>query len=350
MKAVLFKLKQGAKFHFGMYAPDVDTSLSRGDIIFHSDSLFSSLIVTYNNLYTDTNLFVRQFKDNNIQISSINYFLEINNKKIYFLPKPIHFNLTNVNEYKSFKKIQFISKYLYEIINHPGELLEDSVIILQQKFAVHKSELIDIEHYSVFLRLFDKELYQKVFVNKKTQGDDLYQLDVLEISDNLNLKVPISVGFYFLKMTSEDFDKEYNNKLKNIYEILKNEGIGAEKSTMGNIEDIEEVDWKLDIKTQHPSYKMTASLFFPQDSENDDVVYAQTILRGGRTLGSGEKSSEDGRKRLKVTRMVKEGSILNKNTIGSIQDISPDDWKNTPFLRNGKALLLDVNQNWFQNE
>lgn len=346
MKAVLLKLKEGAKFHFGMYAPDIDTSLSKGDIVFHSDSLFSSMVVTYNNLFNDTEMFINQFETSNIQISSLNYFIEINNKLIFFLPKPINFNLTNVDNYKSFKKIQFISKYLYETIENPIDLLNENVYIIQQKFAVHKNELVDLNGKFNFLRIFEKELYQKVFINKKKQGDDLYQLDVLEISDNSHLSDSISVGFYFLKETSSKFDNDFGKKTQTVFEILKNEGIGAEKSTMGYIEDIVEIDWKIEIKDIHPVYKMTTSLFFPKLINKKEILYAQTFLRGGRTLGSGEKLEEDGRKRLKVIRMILEGSILSKEIDGSIQDISPDGWDKTPFLRYGKPLMIDLKKNW----
>ncbi|NPA44486.1 MAG: type III-A CRISPR-associated RAMP protein Csm4 [Chlorobi bacterium] len=340
MKVISFKLQPGNRFHFGKFTPDANTGLQNTDDIFHSDSLFSALIITYNSIFNDTNDFVEQFRNENLKISSLFFFLEYNNQKIFFLPKPLIFNFTDVDNYKDFKKIKYISKYLYEKIKDANELLNDDIIILQNIFAVHQSEMPvkNAEKVKIFNRIID----QKVFVSKEEQGDDLYQLDVIEIADNSLIDKNIDIGFYFIFDFNNDFEEKYFNKFISTIEILTSNGIGAEKSTIGQLHDYEISD--IEFRLDNPSKKtsMSLSLINPTKNELEKILLGQSILRGGRIIGS------NGNKRLKVVRMLTEGSITKNGVNGILVDIAPDNWNGIPYLRNGKAFLIPINEN-FEN-
>ena len=297
-------------------------------------------MINYDSIFEDTDYFVQQFETGKIKISSLNYYLEQNETKIWFLPKPISFNEVDTENYKSFKKIAFISKKIFETIQSPLDLLAEDILIIQDVFAVKKEELNIDETLIGDLKVYNSIVHQKVDVFK--EEDNLYQLDVIEIADNSLVAPDISVGFYFLLETSSDFDLKFGNRFTTVLEVLKSAGIGAERSTMGQISDISiENDWNIQITTPHETAALSVSMIHP-NGETSKIVYAQTALRGGRVIG--------GRKRLKVVRMLSEGAIVEKDIKGHIVDIAPKDWDGVPFLRNGKAITLDVNKKWFEHE
>jgi len=342
-KAVYLITNPFSTFHFGKYAPDSDTSLGDSDIVFHSDTLFSSLIVTYTTLFDDTNDFVKQFDNGNIIISSINYFLEFKNKVIHFLPKPVSFNLLETDDFKNFNKIAYVSKKIFESLNHPSDLLNDDIIFIQDIFAVYKSELEGINNILLNkIKLVNNLVHQKVFVSKEMQGDDLYQRGIIEIADNSLIDKNIKVGFYFLIETKSDFDNNFMEKFKIVLEVLQTNGIGGEKGNIGQFESFEIKEWSLNLNEIDENYKMSLSYINPDKSEIKKIKYGKTLLRGGRKIGSGNEL-------LKVIRLLEEGSLVNKGVKGTIADIKPEGWKGIPFLRYGKAFLIDINKNWLNN-
>lgn len=348
MKSVILKTKPNSSFHFGRYAPDSDTGLSDTDSIFHSDSLFSALVVNYNAMFEDTDDFVHQFKNEYIKISSLNYYIEQNGTKIWFLPKPISFNTIETQNHKSFKKIAYLSKTLYESIQNPEDLLGEDIVIVQERFALKKDELQINKDLLSHFKLYNNTIHQKVYVSKENQGDDLYQLNVIEIADNTAIANTISVGFYFLLETTSAFNTNFGNKFNAVLEVLKTAGIGAERSTIGQLSDIVIEDWNLRIDNPHPTYALALSMIHPKD-ETQKIVYAQTELRGGRTLSMIDNYKK-GRQQLKVIRLLNEGAIVNQDMKGHIENIAPNDWQGIPFLRHGKALTINVNKNWFKDD
>lgn len=352
MKAIIFKLKPYSSFHFGKFAPDSDTALADSDIMMHSDSFFSAIINTYCTLFADTDEFVNQFKENNIKISSLFYYLELNDEIIWFLPKPKFFNLCEVEDHKKFKKISYISKRLYESIKSSNELLSSEVIILQDQFAIRKDELRINEKYLKNIKLYNSIVRQKVFVNKPDQGDDLFQLDVIEIADNSKFENKLNIGFYALYESNTYFNENFLEKFKICLDVLKSTGIGAEKSTLSNIEDIicSNNEWEIEILDPDTESAMNLSIFIPDISDIREIKFATTDLRGGRTLGHSEKDKDEAlRTRLKVIRVVQEGAIIGKNSNGIVCDISPDKHNKTPFLRDGKPILISIKKDWVES-
>ena len=337
MKAVLFKVKPGDRFHFGKYKPDVNTGLENSDEIFHSDSLFSALVVTYDSLFDNTDEFVNLFRKGLIKISSLFYYLEFSDYRIFFLPKPVTLNLTASGDHKKAKKIRYLSKKLYETLENPDQLLSDKVLILQDTFALLKDELPVKNAEDV--HLFHSIVDQKVFVNKEEQGDDLYQLNVIEIADNSMIDNDIKTGFYFLFKMYDRISSAMKSAFETVLEVLTTNGLGAEKSTIGLIRNWEKENFDFKITDPSDTQYLSLSVFYPSETETEHILAAKDILRGGRVIGGTNK-------RLKVVRMLTEGSLFDKKITGNIIGIEPDNWNGIPYLRFGKAFLIPLNKNF----
>lgn len=339
MKAVVLKCKAGSQFHFGNQAPDSNTALSGSSDIIHSDTLFSALVNTYNDLNPEgTNQFVEHFEKGEIKISSAFFCFEQSGKYVWFLPKPVSFELFKVVDYKSFKRLKYLSKKVWEQLSTPEELLNsDEVVVVQGEFALMKDELELFNPGSwEYLRVFNSRTLPKVHVRKPTQEDSLYQLGTVEIADNSLHADGLNVNYYFLcDINSEN--KQLEEKFKTITELLAMNGIGAERSTIGKLEGCEWIDWSLELEA--PLEKCAVSLLSPDQHEIGELVNFKTIFRGGRKIGANKAQ-------LKTLRMIEEGCVVKSNIAGNVHDITPEGMTTLKFKRNGKAFLLPINKEW----
>lgn len=352
MKAIVLKCKPGSRFHFGKYAPDADTALNDSDEIMHSDTLFAALVNTYNETFGDAQELVDAFAAGNIKISSLMYCLEQDKNYTWFLPKPISFNLFEAKDYKNFRGIKYISKQVWESIENPAELAnnEQYKLAANNLFCISSGELkmpetgLSEEEKTEELKAFS--FYHIITLPKVSVRDNegIYQLTVAEIADNHELAPGSNIHYYFLMEETEKFDRAIAGKLQNVIELLPYTGIGAERSTIGNIESVEMIEnWKIEIPEdkQDKMFSASVSLFSPTEADINKMIYYKTIMRGGRRLGI---KSDPEKKYLKSVRMVCEGAILHKDCEGTLADISPADDKT--YLRCGKAISLPVRSPW----
>ena len=347
MKAVVLRLKPHSRFHFGKYAPDSDTALNNSSEIMHSDTLFAAMINIYNSVFQDTNAFVRQFEECQIKISSVFYCMQQNGEMIWFLPKPLIFNLVETFDYKEFNKIEFISKKLWETLKNPIEIINNpDIIIIQKKYALLKSESTIPENVLSKVSLFNSVVFPKVHIRKPNQEGGLFQLNSIEIADNSEIDKSLHIHFYFLLKTTNQFDQEYGSKLDTLLKILADEGIGAERSTIGQVEGFQIVDnWEINFKekTSDISNSALVSLYSPTKNELKALTFGKTILRGGRILG---KKEDKNYFRLKTIRLATEGSIIKNSGAGQVVNITPEGWKGAPYKRNGIAFTLPISESW----
>lgn len=355
MKAIVLLCNPGARFHFGKYAADSDTALNDSDEIMHSDTLFSAIVNTYSEIYGDANELIVSFESGHITISSLNYCLKQGGEFIWFLPKPVNFNLfeiqDSIRDNKSFKGINYISKKVWENMQNPASLSDEDILILDKKFAVYANEIILPENGNK--EDFIKEFFlskiitlPKVLVRDNPERKTIYQLSVTEIADNSAIVNDLKVHYYFMLDIAEGISADMDKRISNTIQMLAYMGIGAERSTIGKIESIEEINnWKISIADADADKVCSVSLFSPQSTEMDKLLYYKTFLRGGRRL---ERSEDENKKFLKSVRMIQEGAIVDKSVKGNLADISPTD--NKTFLRNGKALCLPVFKQWISNE
>lgn len=331
MKAVLFKCRAGTQFHFGKYAIDSDTALNDSSEIIHSDTLFSAIINTYDYSSNNTDEFVEKFEKGNIKLSSGYFYIKLNNKYIWFLPKPISFNLIDVKEYKSIRKIKYISKAAWEKIIDPSEIVNTkNYTIIQDIFLVCNEEISGLKEPSL-LKLFYEKTITKVLVHNPIQEDSLYTLTVIEIAENEVQNQKIEIGYYFL--VEGDIESLYPT-----LNILAMNGIGGERSTMGKIDSHEILDWNL---IEFDSALFTnLGILSPAANEIDSIIYYKSIPRGGRRTGT-----HNGSNKLKSINMIIEGSVFKRKISGKINDISQ---KESPFKykRNGVSIIIPIPKQW----
>lgn len=342
MKAIILKCKPNAQFHLGKIAIDEDTSLNETSEIIHSDTLFSALVNVYDKIFGDTNDFIALFEKGNIKISSCFYCLELeketqlDKKFIYFLPKPIHYNLVDVgsDNRKAFKKVKYISLGVWEAGTKPDAF--ETLTKIDNKFVCLQNEVS--KGKAANLQIYNEIDLPKVAVHKPTKKDSIYYQTNIQIADNGN--TDIKPHFYFL-LEDEQLDEVQKNRLNTCLHVLADTGIGGERSTgCGTFEGIEIRDFN--IKVENATNHVAISLISPQDkAELGGIMCYQTITRGGRRIGI-----ESARTYLKQVRMVAEGALLgHKNVKGKLVDISPERVAKKSFLRNGLTFSLPIKYN-----
>lgn len=352
MKAVVLLCEPGARFHLGKYAPDrdTDTALADTDQIIHSDTLFSALVNIWQDSIGNADELVDIFKNNQLTISSCFHCLSANNQYIWFLPKPVSFNLFPVPEGtdpKILRKVDYISASLWAYLQNPGTLMDDNeVVIISTHYALLRTELAALftsgpalsDERLKQLKITSIETLPKVEVRNDLPDSRIYQFSVVEIADNSAIYPDLKVHFYFLLDTKDTISEASYEKLLFCLNLLPLHGIGAERSTIGQLSGISIYDnWNISLTNPHQTKACCISLFNSQNGE--DSFLGKLILRGGRRLGA------NNRKYLRSVRMLQEGAIIEKNATGQLVSISPDT-ETRPYLRNGIAFTLPIHQNW----
>jgi CRISPR-associated protein Csm4 len=356
MKAIVLNCLQGSRFHFGKYAPDGDTALSDSDEILHSDTLFSALINTYQELTGDAEPLVNYFREGAIRISSLYFCLEQNGKYTWLLPKPITFNLEETKEYKKLKSIRYLSKSVWEKLINPSQILTDNLDYLfawNNYIALSKDDLKFSDSISEDKKLEALKMIcpiniltlPKVRVRDFEENKTTYQISVTEIANNEKWLANLKVHFYFLVDFEGEHSAEAEKMLMDAINLLVLNGIGGERNTMGALESFKIIeDWKIDMKEQSTTHAATVSLVNPASESDLSNSYYRFLLRGGRRLGRDIDSTSSSS--LKSVRLITEGSVLQLNTEGTLVNISPNG--NAKFLRNGMPLYLPVKKQWIK--
>ena len=353
MEAVILKCRPGAQFHFGEIAQDVNTSLSDTSNIIHSDTLFSALIFTLNLTQPEKiNEIVECFRSGQIKISSGYYCLENDGDFSFFLPKPVHYNLLKVENPKALKKVEFISKNVWEAGILANEW-EDHCFIIQKKFVLSKGELSEeLNSKLEKLKFYNKHTLPKVAVHKPSQEDSLYNQTNIQIANNKSLaysKNAITdseqvelirplIHFYFLLDFQETVPDSTRKLIKNLIQILEDTGIGGERNVgCGQIEKVEFKPFSMNIASPS-TLECSLSMISPKASDLDLILWHNVKTRGGRG------TAKDGT--LKRVRLMSEGALMKPNVTGDIVSIH----ENQPYLRYGKPFNLPVSQNSIFND
>lgn len=345
MKAILLICKPGSRFHFGEYAPDSDTALSRTSLVLHSDTLFAAFVNIYKDIFGDATELVSAFENGAISMSSAFFCLQKNEEIIWFLPKPASFDAFDFNgKGKAQKKIQFLSYGLWKKIENPPVLVHNrQIAIIQNSFACLKSELLP--NLDTSFKVYHKDITTKVQVRLPVKEDNLYQLNTVEIPEPVATETRIQTHYYFL-MNDEILDSRIRHNLDMVLKVFIHHGAGGERSQMGHFEDYKIIeDWIPPINDG--DYACCLSILSPLETDMNNLTFYHTMFRGGRRLGSDEQSADakvNGPTHLKSLRVIKEGAILKKDAKGDIRDISLSNDKS--FLRYGKAFTIPVKNTW----
>lgn len=362
MKAIILKCPHNSRFHFGISAPDVDSALSNSSVCFHSDTLFSALVVLCNRMFPERVDELIQFFDNqSAQISSGSYCLDIQqenepNQQIFFLPKPSHFDAASLElaDRKAVKGIEYISKTIWEKGIPPDEwLTTNECCLIDRKFLVHEDELSS-DVCDLIEGFFKLKTEPKIADHARKKTNNIFfQTDLFLKTTYLEEEnIIIQPNFYFLlKFATTDLttleeplrtETEGTQNLINfLIKSIEEEGLGGSISTgCGRIEQIVVTDWSLNFQDFAASEKqwVSASLVgLKKGTEKEtfpSILAGNMMVRGGRFIAAKE--------RLKRIKMLKAGALIKTKKIGGIANLH--DTK--PYLRYGIAFPIEIPSNY----
>ncbi|MCW1304938.1 MAG: type III-A CRISPR-associated RAMP protein Csm4 [Candidatus Parvarchaeota archaeon] len=318
MKIVKLYPKINSKFHFGYLGLDID------DIIFHSDSLFSTILINYIRKYGDET--VKEFVKNFPNITSLFYGIKQGNSTVLFIPNIIGLTLPKElidKDRKISKKIKFIS------IGYLKNIKSNNVRVNKSK------NLIYLKDEGDEINLFYRDTEEKVCIDRKTltvrkkklnEGDkgSLYDVSYVRPLDN--------TFFYFL-IDSDAISNELEESIK----LIELFGMGGEASVgSGVIKEIEIDDFN-EFDDMKGGNKFTnLSIVFPKSEEFDSIEKYKLIERKGWIyLDTKRKSNILG---------IMEGSIFNRKINGECKEDRGGGTINKIIYRYGKAFLIPVNE------
>ncbi len=299
-KAIKLKSKTGIKLKIGMPKYEID--------YIPSDTLYSALINSVAKL--DKNKaeeIIEKTLKGKFLLSSAFLGIQINDKEIYFLPRPfIKPEKTDDEEEmkKRLRRVKYVSLKLFEEILNNVKLLDDTLLtsapfgrVTFGKFGVMEDELPE---YGIEIFVFHDEV--SVGIDRLQRGSvPFYQTFLYGI----NYK-DVRPFFYFLYLGDETY----------YFELMAEEGIGAERSSGAGRFEIEEGEIELNIKDGE--YCVNLSLVYPSDADlkNCDFISYQIIPRGGWITSIGGTGYLKPR-----IMMIKEGSVIKNIPHGELYKI-----------------------------
>lgn len=291
-----------SKFHFGYLGLDID------DIIFHSDSLFSTLVINYIRKFGQENL--QNFVSNFPKISSLFYGYRSNQKDILFIPKPTNFRFPEKmfnDDRKIPKKIKFVSL---------------GCLINKDQMRTNTKKDICYTETDEDIKLFERHIEEKVSIDRKTwttKEDALYSVSYVIPNKN--------TFFYFL------IDGEISKELEESIMLIKNFGLGGKTSHgSGKIDNIEINDIEIELNINSNSYTNLSVVFLDNSEFNDEnILYYKLIERKGWIFA-------DNLRKNNIIGLA-EGSVFRNKINGKIE---VEDVGNKKIYRYGKASLLPM--------
>lgn len=344
MQAVILKCRPGAQFHFGRIALDVDTSLDDTSVAPHSDTLFSSLVVSVSKAFPDeVERFVGFFQKGEARISSGFFCLELDGDFCYFLPKPAHYNLLDSDDPKALRRTAFISSQAWLEGWRPKDWKEKA-FMLQDRFVApkglwegplrgHAAKLglkpEAQENRLALVNLYNLNAIPKVSVHKPDREDSLFYQATVQIADNREAHPRLMVHYYFL--LNHQLQGEDAALLDVALNLLADEGIGGERLVgCGQLEGVEVRPFALQLESD---YHCTVSLVNPTQDDLPALRFYNMVTRSGR------RTAKDGR--LKRVKMAAEGALVQGPVEGRVVQVHGK----APYLRYGKAFILPVHPN-----
>jgi len=331
MQSYILKVTPGTRFRFGkaqgVYPENESNAQKSTSGIFHSDTLFSALVNAWAICHPETlDMFLDSCRSGKFTTSSGFYHVSDKRKKtdVFFLPKPVCINLHTFREHKKLRKVEFISKGIYEQGILPEEWFEEHgrCILLQNGRLIALKEEIE---YS--LSIYEIVTSPKVKIrslNNNREDSFYYQTDLFLLGD-----ANYSVDWYFL--TENKLTEDLNRCLQDSLNTMVNMGIGGERSSgCGSLHGIEDAAFDLDVVQPHTMYQMSVSLVIPKEGELSDSDMYKVIKRGGRYLSNG--------KALPMVQALSEGAVFGGARTGRIVTLNED----PPILRGGLNLSVPI--------
>jgi len=336
MKAIVLHCAPGAQYHFGRIGADPDASLDSTSDFPHSDTLFSALVVTAAKAFpSQVKGLLTAFDSGQLRLSSGFYCLQQSDVFVWFLPKPVHFDLERLEgeDRKMVSRVQFLSAGVWKSGFGPKDWVKNCVFLQSKKLVALQNELdtlgIAVEDAGE-IKVFDTATLPKVSVHKPTRENALFAQTNLQIADNRSLYPELRVNFYFL--VDDQLPAELASVFQSVLSLLADEGFGGERSTgCGHIEQLSQHDF--DLGLPDTGLCCAVSLVNPADDADLKLLqqYKITTRGGRRTLND---------QQLSRVKMIAEGAVSKPGLKGRILDISAKQDKS--YLRYGKALCLPM--------
>lgn len=289
---------------------------------------------------------------NEFTVSSLFPCYQINtSERIYFFPLPklpltsIYSNIENTS-IKTIKKIKWIDHILFEKILQGQRINLNDDAFIQKKEYLISNELKNKMNTSELSPYLISEIIPRVqiprYPNKKHTSDPFYFEKIyLNVSPKNN---PNEGWRMFFLVHGDDTD------LKKGLEVLKNTGIGSDKSLgYGNFDYYEIENLNLDFAINNTNCFMNLSLLLPEQHEDIDFESSLfTLIKRGGYITTFPYYSY----RKKPIIMIEESSIItfkkkpySSYSYGKIVDVTP---QQTPIplshniYRSGKSILLPI--------
>lgn len=335
-KVYYLKTQPQTRFHFGEMASE--SSLSSTSVIPHSDTLTGAI---FSNAYLKDVTLADKLKEalanGKIQLSSGGIFIENSESKILFFAKPLVLDTFKMNEdanannkqgdsktnlAKKIKKVQFISKGIWEKGFLPNDWVNTEKCTLAQKgkFVCLKEEAekLNLTYDEKLYEMTDTPKVPITYTDNHDNDQKIYtQVDVFlngkktEFSeiDGKGLNTVYDTGYFFL--LQHDLEDDLARFFDDAVQTICTMGLGGDRSTgAGHITEIksEEFEWEMAISDKTTWCNLSVLIPKEDDQEYYKIGRYRMLLRGGQNLGQDQS--------LKVIQSIKEGGLFEKKIDG----------------------------------
>jgi len=332
MKAAILKTKPGARFHFGEYAPFMETFLHHTSSFPHSDTIFSALVNLCASVWPeDTKRLIALFVEGKVRISSGLFCFEGNKDYLFFFPKPVFYTVHAEDWRKKIKKLEWVSKGIWARGLEPLDdtfLIDNRFICLQDEWnSIHSDKPDGFIPYKTLTR-------PQVQVHTETTEDNLYHQTDVVIGGGRGLKV-----HYYILIDDDQLPDQDKKWVTALFNMLTDTGLGGQRSTgCGLFDDIHWVNVSIPV-SDNADHFVNLSLLSPNESSLNQYLSYKLVIRGGRI---------NEREQMKKLRMICEGALLGSDVKGRIVDLSTKG--NARYLRYGMSINLPVHYELSETE
>lgn len=290
----------------------------------HSDTVQAALFVCALQLYDEATALDFQ---NAVQVSSAFPFVGDE----FWLPRPLNLLLDDdPDTRKELKKIKYLKRAHFEQALR-GEKLETS-------------ELLDNEGKAIQPKIWEADVTQRVLIDRVNAGSTPFYLEKL-YPENWHRDRGL-----FVLLKNEGFDAA---KLKSLFRLLGDNGIGLQRS-LGNgtfdIEKLEIEDFLLALPDSGSAW-VNLSLYRPENEDAKKIKDSKTshyqLLKRGGWLSSPDDTAHMTLRKKSVL-MFSEGSVLafgSDEPKGKIEEIQPEWNKIHTVFRDGRGIFLPMTLN-----
>lgn len=356
MHAVLFRCRDGARFHFGEQGLD-DTSE-----LLHADTLFSALTNVYARAYGDADPFVDHVRAGRLRFSSGLHCATLSwtDAPVFFVPRPpLRYGAYegSPTAMKQLRRLRYVSLALLRRIGASLEPGPDGArprcpldLRAQPRLAAGYActeddlgERTDLARVLAERRLGATRDLPHVAVHKSTREDAFYHITSLQMNA-LRLPGGATVQPHFYALLDHDLPAEAWRRVQACLRLVADEGVGGKRTSgLGQFEGVDLVDIEMAnlpdaAAVGDAAWHLTLSPVVPRDdAEFKRAVHYALTRRGGGALGR----EGDPRHHRKQVRMMREGALFRGPARGRLVDVSPavNPYPH-PVLRSGIALTI----------